>query len=328
MLNMIPRDILYLTEYEVAQCMPAAEAVRLAEKGIKADGAGQVAGDKFYMNVGDAGFLKPFSGYMAGEETAFVKSFSFFDGNRAKGLPVTDSMVILFDAETGLPACIMEANWITTMKTGASTAVTAKYLSRSDSRVMTIFGAGGLGRTHLLCFNEVFDLDEVRVVDVIPGVAERFASEMAEKTGLSIVIPPSPEAAVRDADLVVTVTTGSAVNVELPWLKPGAFIARMGSYQEVALDLLLEADKLVVDRWAYVSYRVPEIVELVQAGRLSAEDVHAEWPNIIDGRAAGRESQEEIILYIALGIWGEYAAILPSVFRRATELGLGTSPAG
>jgi ornithine cyclodeaminase/alanine dehydrogenase-like protein (mu-crystallin family) len=193
---------------------------------------------------------------------------------------------------------------------------------------MTIFGAGGLGRTHLLCFNEVFDLDEVRVVDVIPGVAERFASEMAEKTGLSIVIPPSPEAAVRDADLVVTVTTGSAVNVELPWLKPGAFIARMGSYQEVALDLLLEADKLVVDRWAYVSYRVPEIVELVQAGRLSAEDVHAEWPNIIDGRAAGRESQEEIILYIALGIWGEYAAILPSVFRRATELGLGTSPAG
>jgi ornithine cyclodeaminase/alanine dehydrogenase-like protein (mu-crystallin family) len=323
---MIPRDILYLTEDEVAQCMPAGDAVRLAEKGIKADGAGQVAGDKFYMNVGDGGFLKPFSGYLAGEETAFVKSFSFFDGNRAKGLPVTDSMVILFDAETGLPACIMEANWITTMKTGASTAVTAKYLSRSDSRVMTIFGAGGLGRTHLLCFNEVFDLDEVRVVDVISGAAESFAAEMAEETGLSIVIPASPEAAVRDADLVVTVTTGSAVNVEVPWLKPGAFVARMGSYQEVALDLLLEADKLVVDRWAYVSYRVPEIVELVKAGRLSAEDVHAEWPDIIDGRAAGRESPDEIILFIALGIWGEYAAILPAVFRRAKELELGTRP--
>jgi ornithine cyclodeaminase/alanine dehydrogenase-like protein (mu-crystallin family) len=323
---MIPRDILYLTEDEVAQCMPAGDAVRLAEKGIKADGAGQVAGDKFYMNVGDGGFLKPFSGYLAGEETAFVKSFSFFDGNRAKGLPVTDSMVILFDAETGLPACIMEANWITTMKTGASTAVTAKYLSRSDSRVMTIFGAGGLGRTHLLCFNEVFDLDEVRVVDVISGAAESFAAEMAEETGLSIVIPASPEAAVRDADLVVTVTTGSAVNVEVPWLKPGAFVARMGSYQEVALDLLLEADKLVVDRWAYVSYRVPEIVELVKAGRLSAEDVHAEWPDIIDGRAAGRESPDEIILFIALGIWGEYAAILPAVFRRAEELELGTRP--
>ena len=323
---MIAKDILYLTEDEVAQCMTAGKAVHLAEKGIKADGAGQVAGDKFYMNVGDRGFIKPFSGYLGGEEYAFVKSFTFFEGNRAKGLPVTDSMVILFDAYTGLPACIMEANWITSMKTGASTAVTAKYLSRPDSRVLTIFGAGGLGRTHLLCFNEIFDLDEVRVVDVIPGAAERFASEMAEETGLSFVIPRSPEAAVREADLVLTVTTGSAVNVELPWLKPGAFIARLGSYQEIALNLLLEANKLVVDRWAYVSYRVPEIVELVQAGKLSEEDVHAEWPDIVAGRAVGRESQDEIILYIALGILGEYAAILPSVYRRAKALGLGVRP--
>ncbi len=325
---MIPRDILYLTEDEVAQCMTPGNAVRLAEKGIKADGVGQVAGDKYYMNVGEAGFLKPFSGYLAGEEYAFVKSFSFFEGNQEKGLPVTDSMVFLFDADTGLPACIMEANWITAMKTGASTAVTANYLARSDSKVLTIFGAGGLGKTHLLCFNEVFDLDEVRVMDVIPGVAEKFAVEMAQETGLSIVTPPSPEAAVRDADLIVTVTTGSAVNVEVPWLKPGAFVARMGSYQEIALNLLSAADKLVVDRWAYVSYRVPEIVELVEAGSLSVEDVHAEWPDIVAGRAAGRESQDEIILYIALGIWGEYAAILPEVFRQAKELGLGSRPAG
>ena len=324
---MIPRDILYLTDDDVAQCMTAKKAVILAEKGIKADGAGQVAGDKFYMNVGDGGFMKPFSGYMAGEEYAYIKSFSFFEGNRAKGLPVTDSMVLLFAADTGLPVCIMEADWITSMKTGASTAVTAKYLSKFDSKVMTIFGAGGLGRTHLLCFHEVFDLDEIRVVDVIPEAAERFASEMGDKTGLSIVIPPSPEAAVRDADLVVTVTTGSAVNVETPWLKPGAFLARMGSYQEIALNLLLEADKLVVDRWTYVSYRVPEIVELVKAGRFSEKDVHAEWPDIIAGRATGRQSQEEIILYIGLGIWGEYAAILPPVYRRAKELGLGTRPA-
>jgi ornithine cyclodeaminase/alanine dehydrogenase-like protein (mu-crystallin family) len=325
---MIARDILYLTEDEVAQCMTAANAVRLAEKGIIADGAGQVAGDKYYMDVGDAGFLKPFSGYLAGEEQAFVKSFSFFEGNQVKGLPVTDSMVFLFDADTGLPSCIMEANWITAMKTGASTAVTAKYLARSDSKVMTIFGAGGLGKTHLLCFNEVFNLDQVRVMDVIPGVAERFADEMAKETGLSIVTPTSPEAAVRDADLITTVTTGSAVNVEVPWLKPGAFVARMGSYQEVALDLLLEANKLVVDRWAYVSYRVPEIIELIEAGKLSQENVHAEWPDIVAGRAAGRESQDEIILYIALGIWGEYAAILPEVYRQAKEYGLGSKPAG
>ena len=325
---MIPREIVYLTEEEVAQCMTARKAVQLAEKGIRGDGAGQVSGDKFYMDVGDRGFIKPFSGYLAGEKYAYVKTFSYFDANRALGLPVTDSMVFLFDADTGLPACIMEADWITSMKTGASTAVTAKYLSHSDSRVLTIFGAGGLGRTHLLCFNEVFDLDEVRVVDVIPEAAERFVHDMGKKTGLRMVIPQSPEAAVRDADLIVTVTTGSAVNVKMPWLKPGAFIARLGSHKEIALDVLLGVDKLVVDRWAYVSYRVPEMIDLIGDGRLTKSDVHAEWPDIVAGRAPGRESDSEIILYIALGIWGEYAAILPSVFLQAKDLGLGGKTTG
>lgn len=325
---MIPRDIHYLTESDVMQCMTPAEAVVLAEKGIKADGAGDVAGDKFYMNVGNAGFIKPFSGFMAGEEYSYVKSFSFYEDNPKQGLPVTDSMVMLFAAETGLPACIMEANWVTAIKTGASTAVTAKYLARPDSRVATIFGAGGLGRMHLLCTHELFELEEVRIVDVIPEAAEQFADEMSKETGLSIVIPPSPEAAVTDADIVMTVTTGSAVNVEASWVKPGAFIARMGSYQEIALDVLLECDKLVIDRWAYVSYRIPEMIELIKDGRLTRESVHAEWPDIIGGRATGRESDSEVILYIALGIWGEYAAILPQVFRRAKELGLGTKIAG
>lgn len=321
---MISREILYLTESDVMQCMTPGEAVKLAEEGIKADGAGEVAGNKFYMNVGNKGFIKPFSGFMAGEEYAYVKSFSFFEENVKRGLPVTDSMVMLFAAETGLPVCIMEANWVTAIKTGASTAVTAKYLARSGSRVLTIFGAGGLGRMHLRCTHELFDLDEVRVVDVIPEAAERFASEMSEETGLPIVISPTSEAAVRGADIIMTVTTGSAANVKMEWVKPGAFIARMGSYQEVALDVLLEADKFVVDRWEYVSYRIPEMIELIKTGQLTEESIHAEWPDIVDGQAVGRESDSEVILYIALGIWGEYAAILPQVYRRAKELGLGT----
>ena len=325
---MTSREFLYLTEDEVEQCITMREAVALADKGIYADAVGQVAGDKFYMHVGDRGFIKPFSGYLEGEEYTYVKTFSFFEGNRTKQLPVTSSVVLLFDAETGLPICIMEGNWITALKTGASTAVTAKYLACPDSKVATIFGAGGLGRMHLLGLAEVFHLEEVRVVDVIPQVAERFITEMGQQTGLPMIISPSPEAAVRGADIVITVTTGSAVNVEAPWVKPGAFIARLGSYQEIALDLLLKADKLVVDRWQYVSYRVPEMIQLIKEGKLRREEVHAEWPDIVGGRASGRESDDEIILYIALGIWGEYAAILPHVYRRARDLGLGRSLEG
>jgi hypothetical protein len=99
----IPQSILYLSEEEVQKTLTVAEAVDLAEKGIRADGAGKVDGDKFYMDVGDFGFIKPFSGYIEGEEYAFVKSFSYFPGNPEKySRPTTSSQVILIDAETGL----------------------------------------------------------------------------------------------------------------------------------------------------------------------------------------------------------------------------------
>ena len=318
------REVLYLTESEVMQCMTMPEAVVLAEKGILAEGEGRADGDKFYMQIRDEGFIKPFSGYLEGEDLAYVKTYSFYEGNQQKGLPVTDSVVLLFEAATGLLVCVMEANWITALKTGASTAITAKHLARADSKIVTIFGAGGQGRTHLLGLVEVFKFEEIRVVDVIPEAASRFAAEMREQTGLQISILSSAEDAVRDADIIVTVTTGNASNVEFSWVKPGAFIAKIGSYQEVAPDVLLKVDKLIVDRWQYVSHRNPEVIGLVKAGKLSESDIHAEWPDIIGERAVGRESAREIILYISLGIWGEYAAILPQVYRRAKELGLGT----
>jgi ornithine cyclodeaminase/alanine dehydrogenase-like protein (mu-crystallin family) len=119
------------------------------------------------------------------------------------------------------------------------------------------------------------------------------------------------------------VTTGDQPLVERAWLRAGAFVARLGSYQEVALDVITKADKVVVDNWHYVRPRIPELEMLAQEGRFGSKDVYAEWPDIVAGRKPGRESPDEVIVYIALGIWGEYAAILPQVYRRARELGLG-----
>ena len=317
------REMLYLTEADVQRCLTMPEAVALAEKGVVADAAGDVVGAKFYMSVGGAGFIKPFSGYLAGKELAFVKTFSFFEGNPAQGLPTTSSMVLLFEAHTGLPVCLMEGGWITAIKTGASTAVTAKYLARADSRTVCIFGAGQQGRSHLAGLAQVFDLEGARVVDALPKVAARYAAEMSAELGFPVVVPETREAAVRGADIVVTVTTGNEPLVRTAWLKRGAFVAKMGSYQEVELSLFTTADKVIVDCWRYVRPRVPELIVLGEQGEFSEKDLHAEWPDVVGGRATGRESDDEVILYVALGIWGEYAAILPHVYRRAVELGLG-----
>jgi ornithine cyclodeaminase/alanine dehydrogenase-like protein (mu-crystallin family) len=278
--------------------------------------------------VSDEGFIKPFSGYMAGEELAFVKTFSYFPGNPERfGCPTTSSVVLLFDAETGLPVCLMEAGWATALKTGASTTVTATHLARPDSRTVTIFGAGQLGRMHLRALRHRFDLEQAYVLDIVPEAADAYVDELGPE--LEFPIEPAPlserEHLVREADIIFTVTTGDQPLLEREWLRPGAFVARLGSYQEVALDVITNADKVVVDNWHYVSPRIPELRNLIEAGRFGPADVHAEWPDIVAGRSPGRESPDEVIVYIALGIWGEYAALLPEIYRRARAQGFGRS---
>ena len=322
----IPKSILYLSEDDVQKTLTVAEAVDLAEKGIKADAAEKVNGDKFYMDVNDDGFIKPFSGYIAGEEYAFVKSFSYFPGNPKKyGRPTTSSQVILIDAETGLPVCFMGADWVTGLKTASSTVVTTSYLARPESEYVTIFGAGTLGRLHLKALAERFNLKQAYFIDIVPEVAKTCASELEMELGFPVepVSLEDRERAVRSSDIIFTVTTGSQELVYKDWLKPGTFLARLGSYQEVAFDVITEADKVVLDRWKYVSPRIPEVIQLVKEGKFSQESVYAEWPDIVAGKVPGRESEDELIVFIALGIWGEYAAILPEVYRRALSLGLG-----
>jgi len=322
----IPEKILYLSEKDVQQTLSVAEAVDLAEKGIKADGQGNVNGDKFYMDVSENGFVKPFSGYIEGEEYAFVKSFSYFPGNPGKfNRPTTSSQVILLDHETGLRVCFMGAYWVTWLKTASSTVVTTDYLARKDSDTVTIFGAGTLGRLHLKALAVRFDLKQAYFVDIVPEAAESCAADLQDELGFPVeaVSLDDRERAVRKSDIVYTVTTGSQELVYREWLKPGAFVARLGSFTEVSLDVITGADKVIFDRWKYVSPRIPEVIQLIEKGKFTRESIHAEWPDIVVGRMPGRETEDEIIVYIALGIWGEYAAILPEVFRRAKSMGLG-----
>ncbi len=317
----------YLTEAEVAQTLTVEEALALAEEGIRADAQGRVVGDKFYMTVGEAGFIKPFAGYRQGEDLAYVKTFSFFPHNPARfGKPTTSSLVLLFDAQTGLPVCLMEAGWITTLKTAASSIVTARALARPNAQRAVIFGAGQQGEMHLRALAAGMAVRWVAVVDVDEDRARALAATWGPRLGLEVVAVPyaDREQAVRQADLVFTLTTGNAVMVRFAWLKPGALVLKLGSYQELELEVITRADKVVVDRWKYVGPRVPELKTLVAQGRFGPDDVHAAWPDIVAGREPGRERDDEIIVYIALGIWGEYAAILPAAYRRAVEKGLGT----
>jgi len=172
---------------------------------------------------------------------------------------------------------------------------------------------------------ERFKISQAYFIDIVPEAAESCAKDLQAELGFPVeaVSLEDRESAVRKSDIVFTVTTGSQELVYLDWLKPGTFVARLGSYQEVHLDVITGADKVIFDRWKYVSPRIPEVIQLIEEGKFTRESVHAEWPDIIAGKATGRETADEIIVFIALGIWGEYAAILPEVYRRAKAKGLG-----
>lgn len=319
-------SILFLREEDVKRSITVSRAIDLAEVGIRADAAGNVAGNKFYMPVDDRGFVKPFSGYIIGEEYFFVKTFSFFPGNQERiGHSATSSMVLLFDAKSGLPVCLMQADWVTGLKTAASTTVTASMLAKPESECALIFGMGSLGQMHLRALAQRFSLKHIYVIDIRHEMAETQARKLASELSVNVeaVLLEEREVYVRQADMIITVTTGNQPLISRGWLKPGAFVARLGSYQEVELDVVMEVDKVVVDNWHYVSPRIPELIQLAEEGRFGFEDVYAEWPEIVGGHKPGRENSTEVITYIALGIWGEYAAILPEVYRRAVELRLG-----
>lgn len=317
---------LFLSEEDVRQTLTMSEAIEIARRGLYADARGQVVGDKFYMPVGERGFIKPFSGYLEGEPYAFVKTFSYFvDHGSRQGVPSTGSHVLLFDASSGRLVCLMEAEWATGLKTGASTALIAQLLARTESQRLVIFGAGLQGEMHLRSLASCFKFERITLLDLRNRVAEALAGRMKAELGREVTSAPlsEREGVVRSADIVVTVTTGNQPLIEFDWLQPGAFVARLGSYQELALEVITEADKLIVDKWQYVSPRVPELKQLTAAGTYSRDQLHAECLEVVAGKVPGRESPQEVIVYIALGIWGEYAALLPEVYRRARDLGLG-----
>lgn len=318
-------ELLFLSEEDVRETLTMTEAIEVARRGLDADALGKVAGDKFYMHIDENSFIKPFSGYMEGEEYAFVKTFTYFPADPDSHQPTTGSHVLLYDCQTGRLVCLMEANWITGLKTGASTALTAQMLARKDSQRLVIFGAGLLGEMHIRALVTCFDLQRITLIDIDDGKAQRLAALLINELGHHVETThlSNRKMAVSEADIIVTVTTGNQPLIELPWVTPGAFVARLGSNQEVALDVITGADKLVVDRWAYVHSRVPELRQLISNGSIDTQHVHAEWLDIVAGKRPGRESESERIVYVALGIWGEYAALLPQVYRRAVQMGLG-----
>jgi ornithine cyclodeaminase/alanine dehydrogenase-like protein (mu-crystallin family) len=316
--------------------LTSAEIVDAVEDAVLAHGEGRVVFEPRVHLVPDndgAGHFNVLRGHLPGLGGGGVKAVSGikvvgdFVANYARGLPSELGLLTLYDPETGIPLAIMDATMITACRTGAMTAVGARYLARPDSRVLGHVGARGTAFWNVVLLDGMFDLAEIRVTSRRPESREAFARRLAEVTTTPVRVTATSDEAFDDADILVE---ASRLTEPEPLLRtgavaPGAFVVPYGTISAVELDLLDVMDKVVVDDWREAQAgRFGALRRHVDTGRLTADSLHAELGQIVAGRRPGREHAEERILFWHRGLSILDIAVGALILRRARESDAGT----
>jgi ornithine cyclodeaminase/alanine dehydrogenase-like protein (mu-crystallin family) len=167
-----------------------------------------------------------------------------------------------------------------------------------------------------------FEIREIRVTDRNRKLASMYVDEMREKLELDLRQTNTTQEAVKNADIIVTATTSKEPFLRAEWLKSGSFISAIGSYQEVHHEVTIKADKVVVDNLEQVKHR-GNIGSMFERGYLTEKDIHGELEEIVVGKKKGRETDDEIILLVPIGMGSEDVAVAYLAFKRAKKEGLG-----
>ncbi len=296
-------DILFLSKEDVdGLALGLQEAMNAIEVGLRAHGEKQVimpSKDHLALDRSERhwNILK---GYVAPIDVAGVKVIGDFEQNHRFGLPSELALITLYRSDTGAPFAIVDGTLITWMRTGAVTAVGAKYLAPDRPRVLGHIGTRGTAWYNVPMLDLLFDFEEIRVTSKRPESRERFAAQMSTQLGKSVVVKATVEDTVREADIIIDASrlVEPEVLVKDAWVKPGALIQPYGVEQSVESALPLTVDKLVVDDWNQAQKsEYGQFAAMIRAGTLRTQHVYAEIGEIVCGKKPGRESPAERILF-------------------------------
>jgi ornithine cyclodeaminase/alanine dehydrogenase-like protein (mu-crystallin family) len=254
-----------------------------------------------------------------------LKAVCIFPGNPARGLDAHQGGVLLFDGETGRLRALIDGSAVTSIRTAAVSAVATRALARPDSRVLAIVGSGVQARPHLEAMAKVLPFEQARVWSRTPEHVQAFAAEAAMP--FPVEAAESAEAAVRGADVVVTVTSAREPVVERSWLSPGAHVNAVGSSIPTARELdsaTIAAAALFVDRRESTVNESGEYLRAVEEEGIGPDHIRAELGEVLVGSHEGRRSDEELTVFVSLGLAVEDLAVAEYLDRRARSEGAGT----
>ena len=316
-------EVLYLSKKDVEKVgLSMAEIIETVEDSFREKGEGRVeVPPKPGIHPRPDSFIHAMPAYIPSMNAAGIKWVSGFPENYKRNLPYITGVIILNDPETGVPICIMDAAWVTAMRTGAATAVAAKYLARRDSKVFGIIGCGVEGRSNLEAIITVFeDLEEVRAYDINKDNLDRYVSEVKEKYDIRVMPADSPRKAVEGCDIVVTATPilkNPNPVIEASWFKDGGFACPIDFDSYWKPEAMHSMHKFCTDD-------KEQLIYYKSVGYFKdIPEVYADLGEIVTGKKAGRENDSERIMSMNLGLAIEDMSTAVKIYEKAKRKGVG-----
>ena len=317
------QQVLYLSRADVEQVAPGMPVIiRLLEEAFRQKAAGRVEmPPKPGVHTRPDAFIHAMPAFIPAMRSVGLKWVSGYPENQARGLPYISGLVVLNDVDTGIPYAVMDCTWITAHRTGAATALSAKYLARPESETVGVLACGVQGRTNLLALAVLFPVKRVYAYDIDAEAQRLYVEEMTDRLGVDVVGVDSPRQAVESGDLVVTsgpILKHPRPTIEKGWLRPGAFASAVDFDSYWSADAIAEFDKIATDDHAQFAY-------YRNAGYFqTTPPPYASLDELVGALKPGREREDERTLAVNLGLALEDMAVAPEVYRLARERGIGT----
>ena len=310
------RQVMTLSEADVEKHLDPRELLTGLEDGFRGLELGEIQSPpRPKLSVAGKGFSLAMPAWRPGMQLT-VKIVNVFDGNLSFGLPNHLALINLFDPETGATSCIMDGTYITGIRTAASAVLSARMLSRSESRIATVIGAGVQGREHVRLLPLIRDLERINVCSLRFEDAQKLAalSEIALAT-------TDLEAAVRESDIVCLAAHSPTPVIKSDWVKVGTHVSSVGYYPphgELPKDLATKYRLFVETLDAFQPTPVG-------CGELAGLDpsTGTTLGAVALGRKPGRLTDAEITVYKAMGVAMEDMIAANLAYQRAKREGGG-----
>lgn len=321
-------EIRVLRGAEVRNLLPMRACVELMRKTMIAVSEGRVVLPlRSVMPMpGDRGMLGNMPGYIAEPECFGVKLVSLIPRNKPPQHSSHLGLVLLFEAEHGCPVALVDAAEITAIRTAAASGLATRLLARPDAADLALLGAGEQARSHLEAMLCVRPLRRIRVWARDPDKARSFAATEGAKHSIAIETSATVRDAVRDADMICTLTKSREPILEGEWIAPGAHLNVVGSSIATAAEIDTAAvvrARFFVDCRHSTIHEGGEYLRALQAGAISPEHIRGEIGEVANGSKAGRLSAADVTLYKSLGIAPQDLASTHYVLERARAAGVG-----